>query len=224
MKRSAAFVVTAVAFLLCLNLAYAEVQVGVKMGDWIKYELTVNGTTPPPDLPQWVKAECTSVTGTNVTLRMTMHMSNGAEHMETWTIDVATGSGNAVFQVVIPANLGTGDTVKVTGFGSVMIAGEATGTYAGTSRRYVHASMAKEGEQYTYRWDKQTGVLLEVSVTQGSASITCKATSTNIWQSPSNPLQNMPSLPIEILSILISTMAAIAIVASAIIYTRHKRS
>ncbi|MEM1565411.1 MAG: hypothetical protein QXQ08_05495 [Candidatus Bathyarchaeia archaeon] len=227
MKRVATFIVTAVAFLLCLSLAYAEAQVGVKVGDWIKYELTVNGAPPPSDMPQWVKAECIAVTGTNATFRMTMHMSNGEDHVETWTIDVATGSGNAVFQVVVPANLGTGNTVKVTGFGSVMIAGEATGTYAGASRTYVYASITKEDGQYNYRWDKQTGILLEVSVTQGSASIACKATSTNIWQSSPNlppSLPNLSNLPIETLSISISAIAAVAIVATAVIYTRHKRS
>jgi len=224
MKRSAAFVVTAVAFLLCLNLAYAEVQVGVKMGDWIKYELAVSGTTPPSNLPQWVKAECTSVAGTNVTFRMTMHMSDGAEHVETWTIDVATGSGNAFFQIVIPANSKTGDTIQLVTNGSVTITEEVTGTYAGASRTYVYASLAGESEQYTYRWDKQTGILLEISVTQGSASIAYRANNTNIWQPPSNPLSNMPSLSIEMLSLITSTMAAIAIVSSAVIYTQHKRS
>ncbi|MEM2440036.1 MAG: hypothetical protein QW493_02340 [Candidatus Bathyarchaeia archaeon] len=39
MNRNAAFAVVAVAFLFCLNLACAEAQVGVKVGDWIKYEL-----------------------------------------------------------------------------------------------------------------------------------------------------------------------------------------
>ncbi|MEM2419895.1 MAG: hypothetical protein QXL38_02780 [Candidatus Bathyarchaeia archaeon] len=224
MKRIAAFIATAVAFLLFLQLAYAQARVGVKAGDWIKYELVVSGTTPPPNMPQWVKAQCTSVTGITATLSMTMHMSDGREHTETWTIDVASGSGNAFFQIVIPANSKTGDIINVVDFGSVTIAGEAAGTYAGASRTYVYASMAKEGEQYTYRWDKQTGILLEISVIQGSASIAYRATNTNIWQSPPSILPNMPSLPVEMLSILVSTMVAVAIVASAIIYTRHKRS
>lgn len=224
MKRIAAFIATAVVFLLCLSQAYAEAQVGVKVGDWIKYELVVSGTTPPSDMPQWVKAQCTSVTGTIATLSMTMHMSDGREQTETWTIDVASGSGNAFFQVVIPANSKTGDTIQLVTNGSVTIAGEATGTYAGASRTYVYASLAGESEQYTYRWDKQTGILLEISVTQGSASIAYRANNTNIWQPPSNPLSNMPSLSIEMLSLITSTMAAIAIVSSAVIYTRHKRS
>lgn len=221
MRRITALGIMVMAFLLCLNLAYAEVQVGVKVGDWVKYELTVSGASPPQDLPQWVRAECTSVAGTNVTLRMLMHMSNGAEHMETWTIDVATGSGHAFFQAVIPANSKTGDTIQLVTNDSVTIAGEATGTYAGASRTYVYASLVEEDGQFDYCWDKQTGVLLEVSLTQDSASIAYKATDTNIWQPSQNPFA-LPNLPIEILSICISTAVAIAIVTTAIIYTKRK--
>ncbi|MEM1564153.1 MAG: hypothetical protein QW161_05730, partial [Candidatus Bathyarchaeia archaeon] len=177
----------------------------------------------PPEMPQWVKVECTSVAGTTVTLRITMHMSDGTERTETYTIDVASGSGTAPFQAIIPANSKTGDAIQLVTNSSVIIAGEATGTYAGASRTYVYASITEGDVQHTYRWDKQTGVLLEISLAQGSASIAYKATSTNIWQgsSSSNPL-SPPNLPIEIMSICISTAIAIAIVSAAIIYTRRK--
>ncbi|MEM2588871.1 MAG: hypothetical protein QXT44_03565 [Candidatus Bathyarchaeia archaeon] len=226
MKTIAVLGVIAMAFLPCLNIAYAEAQVGVKVGDWVKYELTASGITPPPDMPQWAKAECTSITGTTVTLKMTMHMSDGTEHTETWTIGIATGSGNAAFQIIIPANSETGDTIQLVNNRSLTIAGESTSTYAGASRTYVYASVAEEDGQYTYHWDKQTGILLEVSGTKGSASIAYKATSTNIWQSSSNPLSlpSLSNLPIETLSISISVMAAIAMITAAIVYTKHKRN
>ncbi|MEM2806874.1 MAG: hypothetical protein QXK86_08520 [Candidatus Bathyarchaeia archaeon] len=202
---------------------YAEAQVGVKVDDWIKYELIVSGTTPPPEMPQWVKVEYKSIAGTTVTLKITMHMSDGTEHTETHTIDVASGSGTAPFQAIIPANSKTGDAIQLVTDGSVIIAGEATGTYAGASRTYVYASITEGDVQHTYRWDKQTGVLLEINLAQSSASIAYKATSTNIWQGTpsSNPL-SLPNLPIEIMSICISTAIAIAIVSTAIIYTRRK--
>ncbi|MEM3788237.1 MAG: hypothetical protein QXN95_00005, partial [Candidatus Bathyarchaeia archaeon] len=122
-------------------------------------------------------------------------------------------------------NSKVGDTIQLVNGGNLTIAGEATGTYAGVSRTYVYASITEEGEQYNYQWDQQTGILLEVSATQGSASIAYKATSTNIWQgsSSSNPL-SLPNLPIEIMSICLSTVVAIGIVATAIIYTRRKKS
>ncbi|MEM2440037.1 MAG: hypothetical protein QW493_02345 [Candidatus Bathyarchaeia archaeon] len=145
--------------------------------------------------------------------------------METWTVDVATGSGNAFFQVLIPANSKTGDTIQLVTNGSVTIAGEAIGTYAGASRTYVYASITEGDVQHTYRWDKQTGVLLEISLAQGSALIAYKATSTNIWQTSSNPLSlpSLPSLSIEMLSVIISVIIATVMVATAVIYTKHKR-
>jgi hypothetical protein len=87
------------------------------------------------------------------------------------------------------------------------------------------ASLPQGDTQISYCWDKQTGVLLEVKLSQGSAFITYKATNTNIWQASSPPL-NLPtlSMPIEMLSVGISVAAAIAIVAAAVIYTKHKNS
>jgi hypothetical protein len=209
--------------LLGIGLAYAEAQVGVKASDWVKCEYA-SGGNPPGDAPQWVKVECLSVTGTTATLRVTTHFSSEAEQTEIMTWDVASGTGNLTFQALIPANSKTGDTVQVIEGGNVTIAGERTGTYAGASRTVVYASLTQGDMQFSYCWDKETGVLVEITLTQGSTSATYKATSTNIWQaSSSNPL-TLPSLPIEMLSISVSVAAAIAIVATAAIYTKHKRS
>jgi len=209
--------------LLGIGLAYAEAQVGVKAGDWVKCEYA-SGGNPPGDAPQWVKVECLSVTGTTATVRVTTHFSSEAEQTEIMTWDVASGTGNLTFQALIPANSKTGDTVQLIEGGNVTIAGERTGTYAGASRTVVYASLTQGDMQFSYCWDKETGVLVEITLTQGSTSATYKATSTNIWQaSSSNPL-TLPSLPIEMLSISVSVAAAIAIVATAAIYTKHKRS
>jgi len=203
--------------------AYAEVQVGVKAGDWIKCECVSSGTLPD-DAPQWVKVECLSVTGTTATLSVKTHFSSGAEQTEIMTWDVASGTGNLTFQALIPANSKAGDTIQVLEGGSVTIAGEKTGTYAGASRTVVYASLTQGDMQFSYCWDKETGVLVEITLIQGSTSTTYKATSTNIWQtSSSNPL-TLPSLSIEMLSISISTALAIAIVATAVIFARHKRN
>ncbi|MEM3672786.1 MAG: hypothetical protein QW468_00965 [Candidatus Bathyarchaeia archaeon] len=220
LRKAVAFTTT-ILFLLCITFVYAEVQVGIKVGDWVRCDY-VSGGTLPSDAPQWVKAECLSVTGTTATLRVTTHFSSGTEQIEIMTLDVTSGTGNATFQALIPANSKTGNTIQVIGGGSVTIAGEKTETYAGTSRTVVYASLTRGDVQFSYCWDKETGVLVEITLTQGSTSATYRATSTNIWQaSSSNPLP-MPSLPVEMLSISISVIVAIAIVATAIIYTRHK--
>jgi hypothetical protein len=55
---------------LCTTFAYAEAQVGVKAGDWIKCEYVSSGS-PPSGAPQWVKVECLSVIGTTATVCVT---------------------------------------------------------------------------------------------------------------------------------------------------------
>jgi hypothetical protein len=223
MKKVAALGAVAVLFLLSLGLTYAEVQVGVKAGDWIKYDAITSGNSSS-DMPQWVKIEFLNVAGTTVTYRETQHMSNGTEQSMIRTLDVASATGNATFQLLVPANSKTGDIIQMIEGGNVQVAGEKTETYAGASRTVIYASLSREGTQVNYYWDKQVGILLEVALTQGSASLAYKATSTNIWQTfPSNPLM-LPSLSVEIMSICISTVVAVVIVVTALIYTRRKRS
>ncbi|MDH7478362.1 MAG: hypothetical protein QHH17_08295 [Candidatus Bathyarchaeota archaeon] len=223
MRKATILVTVAVLFLYCADLAFAEAQVGVKTGDWIRCDY-VSGGTLPNDAPQWVKVECLSVAGTTATLRITTHFGSGAEQTEIMVWDVASGTGNLTFQALIPANSKTGDTIKVLEDGSVTIAGEKTGTYAGATRTVVYATLTQGDMQFNYCWDKETGVLVEITLIQGSTSATYKATSTNIWQaSASNPL-TLPSLSIEILSISISIIVAIVMVVTAVIYTKHKSS
>jgi hypothetical protein len=208
--------------LLCIMFTYAEAQVGIKAGDWVKCEYVSSGN-PPENAPKWVKIECLSVTGTKATLHVTTGFNSGTENTEIMTWDVASGTGNLTFQAIIQANAKAGDTVQIAEHGSITLAGEKTETYVGASRTVVYASILQNEMQFTYYWDKQTGIVLEITLTQDSTSITYKATGTNIWQSPSNPL-TLPSLPIEMMSICISTVVAITIVTMAVIYTRHKKN
>lgn len=97
----------------CSVLVYAEAQVGIKAGDWIRCDYVPGpGGALPSDATQWVKVECLSVTGKTATLRMTTYLNSGAEQTEIMTLDVASGTGNLTFQVLILANSKTGDTAK----------------------------------------------------------------------------------------------------------------
>ena len=230
MRKTVAFgTLATLLLLLYIAFALAEAQVGVKAGDWIKYDATTSGIDlASTNMPQWVKIEFLSVTETTVTFRQTNHMSSGAEQSEIIMLDAASGAGNATFQVLIPANSKTGDTIHIVtdegNYTTITLSGEKTGNYAGATRTLVYASLQQGDTQVSYYWDKQTGVLLEVKLSQGSAFIAYKATSTNIWQaSSSNPL-TLPTIPIEILSISISVAVAAAIITTAVIYTKHKRS
>jgi parallel beta-helix repeat protein len=189
-KKTASAIMLTLLLASVLTLAFniqpvkASGTVGVKAGDWIKCTYTISGWPSGTPYPEWLKVEFLSVEGTNATIRVTMRMSDGTEQSDTMTLDVAAGGGTfqGLSGFVIPANCTTGDSIYMTGYGNVTIAGETTGTYAGASRTVVYAGFSQYGTQLTYYWDKQTGVMVEASVTSGDMSATAKATETNMWQ------------------------------------------
>jgi hypothetical protein len=162
-----------------------------------------------------LKVEFLSVEGTNVTVRVTMHMSDGSEQNATMPVDVV-GGGQAfgLSGFVIPANLTVGDVVYMSGYGNVTIAGETTGSYAGASRTVVYAGFSQYGTQLTYYWDKQTGVMVEASTTSGTMTGTGKATETNLWE----PASGFPIDPT-----LLYIVIAVVIVAAAVFLVMRRR-
>jgi hypothetical protein len=117
-----------------------------------------------------------------------MRMSDGTEQSDTMPLDVVTGGEVLGFSgLIISANLTTGDSVCMTGYGDVAIEGETTRTYAGARRAAVYASISQsmlvQGEiQPTYYWDKLTGVLVEASTTYAGVAATARVTETNVWE------------------------------------------
>ena len=160
--------------------APSEAQVGVRSGHWIKVNYTVTGAPSGTTVPTWMKVKFLSVEGTNVTARVTMHMPDGTEQGETKTVSVVGGGTLGSFSgFVIPANVATGDSVYIREYGNITIAGETTRIYAGERRTVVYASFLHARARYY--WDKQTGVLVEASVSSGGMTVAVEATHTNLW-------------------------------------------
>jgi len=184
---------------------YSDTQVGVKTGDWIRYDYTISGAPSGTPLPQWFKVEFLNVEGTTATIRMIMHMTDGTEQNQTATMDIATGSGGSlsIQGLVIPSGTTTGNTVYITGYGSVTIAGETTKA----GRTVVHASVSQYGTQLTYYWDKQTGVMVEASVVSGTMTGSAKVTETNMWQA-----QVLDQTILYILVIVVMAVVAVTVI------------
>jgi hypothetical protein len=159
--------------------------IGVKTGDWIKLEFTANVTLPGV-IPEWIRLEFLSVVGSQASVEETIHMSDGTE--QNFTVNGDIMAGDLVF--VIPANMTTGDSMTLNGFGTIVIAGETTRTYAGASRTVVWTNIEESGTQLTYYWDRQTGIIVEVDETSTSPPMTVsyKAVETNMW-SPAVPVE-----------------------------------
>jgi len=178
---------TVVVLTLCFALMFdvsglSYSGLGVKRGDWIRYDFQESfglGT-------RWQKVEFLNVTGSLVAIRETVHLSDGMEFNQTGTIDLASSDDfpMALFSLrvfIVPADLKIGDSIYLGGLGNRTIVGEATGVYAGADRRVVYSNFSHYGSQYTFYWDKQTGVLTEGMMVLGVTFKAIWVTETNMW-------------------------------------------
>jgi len=172
-------------------------NVGIKAGDWITLTYNTTGWPAGQPYPERLKLEFLSLNGTVANVRATVYISNGSEQSDSGPIDVMSGSQvPGLAGILISANRTPGDSVYIIGYGNVAIGGEATRTYAGTSRTVVYAGFSQNETQVTYYWDKLTGVMVEISSTTPGISGTVKATETNMWgTAPVPPPGSMPRWP-----------------------------
>ena len=168
----------------------AEYTVGVKVGDWIEYDVNSSWSVPETEPSgfryDWVKLEVQSLSGTDVTLLATVHYRDGTEETNTISWDVARG-GAEPWPWIIPADLKTGDAIA---FGSDMLINDTvTRTYVAASRSVNVLNMSQSFEATTsmwgFYWDQPTGVLLElfvnISSPTGTGILRYEAIRTNIW-------------------------------------------
>jgi hypothetical protein len=181
---------------LVIPKCFGVYAVGVKVGDWVKYQGSASGIEPDEflDLNQmeWMKGEVLSVSGTSVTVQMKAHYENGSESVQKLVGDMASGSGNLTF-MIMPAGLEKGDAFPVAMFDLGQVALSINDT---VPRRYMDVSRSvnvlsiRVSEDYVSLeveayWDQATGVLLELSM-QVSAlgenmQMSIEAVETNMW-------------------------------------------
>ncbi len=190
-------------------------NVGVKAGDWIKLEYKITGWPAGAPYAEWLKMEFLSVDETGITSRVTTRMSDGTEQSDTVPMEVGASGGGAsgLSGLVISANLTTGDSIYLAGHGDLSIEGETTRTYAGAKRTVVYASISQYEGQLTYCWDKQTGVVVESSLTSDGLILIAKATETNMWKAATT---QPPSWVWLIVAVVVAALAIVA-------YHRKKR-
>jgi hypothetical protein len=95
--------VVAFCVLLCLVIVGVPVkaqsvrgsgELGVRAGDWIVYTYSY-GIAPVAVHTEWVRVDFLGIDGKNVTMRGTLHLSDGTEPNETFTEDISGGMNNA---------------------------------------------------------------------------------------------------------------------------------
>ncbi|MEM2111912.1 MAG: Ig-like domain-containing protein [Candidatus Bathyarchaeia archaeon] len=176
-----------------------QISVGVKAGDWAKYNITASwqstdpNATEPPQIEafreiEWVKFEVQSISNTYIMILQTYYYKNGTEQLPPpMSGDMATQFVTGV----IPSNLSEGYVIPGT---AATINGTVTRSYAGASRAvnylsYSGSSFGMDMTQTMY-WDKATGILcemlMEISMpTNGyltTTSTSLKMIETNLWK------------------------------------------
>ena len=170
--------------------AVTSFSFGGKSGDWIKYELQETFSLAGE---QSETIEFLNVTGTTVTVRATFYMGSLPMN-KTQTVDLTSQDDFSMAPwfnarvYFIPGGLDINDSIYLgEPFGNTTIVGETTGSYAGADRRVIYANFTtKQGNNYTFYWDKQTGVLTEGTMVLGTGFTDVLVSDTNMW-SPEVP-------------------------------------
>ena len=110
-----------IAFIVLPVLVRAvDYNVGVKVGDWIKYgqfkvTWSGNGTEPSYITDEkkvdWLRIDVENISGTTVTLNTTIHYNNGTQIPQGSSVDVTGGAGMPGISLLIASNLKRGDPV-----------------------------------------------------------------------------------------------------------------
>jgi len=173
--------------------AIDEPPVGVKVGDWIEYDISVagNGALPPTHDVRWMRMEILSVQGAAFSVNLTARYANGTVGSAVWKFNFT--EGNVGGWMIIPSNLGPGDTfydlsIHTGNPVNVTIQREEQKTVLGASRMVTFGNDSLRHKE----WDKATGVFVGSSehlenVTNKAGwymenlTVTIQATATNMW-------------------------------------------
>lgn len=197
------------------SLAFADVSVGVKKGDWIDYNVAITGNFEDHDAT-WARTEVTDVQGPVLYLNMTTLFINGTYTYENITLNLQSGQlGDDFF---IPANLSTGDVFYDARLGNITITGSEQKTYRGVERTVVTSTVyANKNEATVFYWDKQTGIMVEAHSNYSDINFTMTtfANDTNMWRQQ----DHADSIAFYA---LLTTVVIVAVVSAAFLVWRKK--
>ena len=215
--------------------SFGAYTVGVKAGDWVKYQGNASGIEPEEflDLSQmeWMKGEVLSVSGTTITVQMTAHYKNGSDAVQKLVGDVASASGNLTF-MIMPAGSKEGDALPLAMFDlgqvGLSINDTVTRTYMGVSRSVNVLSISVSEDAVSLEvgayWDQATGVLMElsmqVSAMDQSMQMSIEAIETNMWSAGGFLGGDLSSNLIYIVGIIATVIAVVAV--AIVLFVRRK--
>lgn len=166
--------------LIIVSPAFASEKpcVGVKKGDWMEYNVSITGPafSSSHNITHF-KLEILNVEVAAFQANITAWYLNGSVPSAVWKFNFT--EGNVGGWVVIPSNLGVGDTFfDSAGSGNVTIEGMEQKTVAGATRIITHASDSKRPVK---EWDMSTGVYTYSVEHPKNLTIISTAVATNMW-------------------------------------------
>ena len=197
-KESYSLLITLLLSILVVSVS-AQLCTGLKPGDWVEYSATYTGN-PPDRYPLSSRLEIKTVQGTLITVEINALLLNGTQTTRTETFDLATGAPDFI---IIPANLGPGDEISNEELGTYTIERIENYDFKGKTRELVFANVL----DVKFKWDRNTGVVIEVIQTIDTFTQTLRGNDTNIIQEQSSDLD-----PMVIYGLIIAIIAIIMVV------------
>ena len=160
-----------------LGAAFAQSNVvGVKAGDWIRYNVSVTGAPISEYNITWATMNITAINGEVITVNVLTQYGNGTLLAEPGiNLNVATGAiGDGFF---VPTDLKPGDRYSTEYEGIINITSIGH-TEAGGAQRTVLVGVTS---QSIYNWDKQTGIMVAATSNLPGCVMHTTTSSTNIW-------------------------------------------
>ena len=182
---------------------FAQVSVGLKEGDWVEYTSTYTGN-PPDSYPLDSRMEIKTIQGTQITVEINNILLNGTQTSRTETFDLETGAPDFI---IIPANLGPGDEIYNEELGTHTIERIENYDFEGTTRELVFANVLG----VKFKWDRNTGIAIEIIQTTDTFTQTLRGVNTNIVQAQALDIDPMLIYGIVIVVIIIIIVVAVLV-------------
>lgn len=205
--------IAVVLMLILCSVAFADIVVGVKKGDWIEYTSTYTGNPGAGHDLASARMDILDTSGSSIFIQITGRYPNGTSEASNVTLNLQTG--HLIDAFIIPANLKAGDTFYDETLGNVTITKVEQHVYAGATRTVVYGAALGD----TYIWDQATGVCVEGTAQASDYTMHSTVDSTNMWQ-PSEGL----NMALVTLLAAIAVVIVLLLIAVALSFKRRKAS
>ena len=187
MKHAVFYPILLISAILCNFFAFpisfaAELNVGVKVGDWMEYGVSYTGL---PELgASFFGYEIIQVDNSVLTITGTTNYSNGTIETENYIVDIFKNSFRDFDGFIIPAPINKEESSFYSGdenIGDLIIDSFESREYNSINRDVVIVNFSRNDASSTYFYDISFGVLVEYQRFESNYSLEVKLEKTNLW-------------------------------------------